>query len=72
MTINELITYLNKCKNKDTIVSIDGYEGGVTDKINIQLIKVIPGTVDAKYSGLFGEHEQDDNGTEHRLLLGRH
>lgn len=56
MTVAELIEKLNKF-NKDTIVSVQGYEDGYTDKISVNEIEV---TLNANTEWYYGEHSADD------------
>ena len=73
MTVKELINYLNNFK-QDLIVSISGYEGGITDKINIRETEVHLNINDKWY---YGEHEEcnaynsDDKKKEKRIVISR-
>lgn len=52
-TVSELIEELKKYDPK-TIVSTDGYEGGVTDAVNVSLVDVALNYNEESYNG---EHE---------------
>jgi hypothetical protein len=69
MTIKDLIAKLSEYP-QNTIVSVDGYEGGVTDFIGIHLSSVILNQNEERY---YGEHESDDSGkSKHkRVVLAR-
>ena len=76
MKIKELIEKLKKY-DQELIVSINGYEGGVKDKIYLKIKTVSLNCNDAWY---LGEHEEyNKNISEHkkcrrskRLLFDRH
>jgi len=67
MTVKELIERLSVF-NPSEIVCVDGYEGGVTDKFSVELIKIKPNMHTEWY---YGEHENNKDGSENRILLGR-
>lgn len=54
MTVKELIEYLNKY-DQNLIVSLNGYEGGITDKISLRETEV---HLDINGKWYYGEHEE--------------
>lgn len=60
MTVNDLIETLKKY-DKDTLVAVNGYEGGVTDKIEVKLIDICPNVYNKWY---MGEHEYYNSNAE--------
>lgn len=54
MTVKELIEYLNKY-DQNLIVSLNGYEGGITDKISLRETEV---HLDINDKWYYGEHEE--------------
>lgn len=72
MTVKEL---RKKLKNypKDMVVSVNGYEGGVTDIFDLTITPVKLGDRE-KVPGYYGEHEdcifQGDESDDERLVIG--
>lgn len=67
MTVKDLKNILNKFED-DLVISVSGYEGGVTDNIEIVHRRVYLNVNNESY---FGEHEVSSDGEEYRLLIAR-
>jgi hypothetical protein len=67
MTVKELITILQQF-NEDSLVVVDGYEGGVTKEFEITKSKITPNVYKEWY---YGESEIDTDGEVEVVYVSR-
>jgi hypothetical protein len=58
--VSELIKFLEK-QRPNTVVSVDGYEGGITDHVFLKVEDVAVNTCDGEALAWEGEHERVSN-----------